>query len=137
LIANNFEAKAYALQSKTQLLPQTLLASIHPKPEYLTLLTYNVWFEEKNIENRYPCILKMLFDSDADIICLQEVTGTFINYLYDSCKALTKSQEYYIPIIQMHWYDTIILSKYPCRFYKKKFENSSMDRCNLTAVIEF
>lgn len=36
----------------------------------------------------------------------------------------------------MHWYDTLILSRYPCRFYKKAFETSGMGRCMLTAVVE-
>ena len=35
----------------------------------------------------------------------------------------------------MHWYDTVILSKFPCKFYKKPFANSEMERNALTAVI--
>lgn len=107
----------------------------HFKPEYLTLLTYNVWFEAHNSQNRYNCILRMLAKSDADIICLQEVNGEFINLLYSSAKQITEKFGYYVPIMKMHWYDTLILSKYPCKFYKKLFENSSMGRCNLVAVI--
>ena len=42
-----------------------------------------------------------------------------------------------MPIMKMHWYDTLILSKYPCRFYKKMFETSGMGRCVLTALFEF
>lgn len=52
-------------------------------------------------------------------------------------KQLEKGQEYYLSITKMHWYDTVILSKYPCRFYKKSFTNSEMERNVLTAVMSF
>jgi hypothetical protein len=42
-----------------------------------------------------------------------------------------------MPVTKMHWYDTLILSKYPCRFYKKEYEVSGMGRCDLIAVVEF
>ena len=41
-----------------------------------------------------------------------------------------------MPVMKMHWYDTVILTKYPCRFYKKIFDSSGMGRCALTAVLE-
>lgn len=42
--------------------------------ENLKFLTYNVWFEDHFIEQRYSVIMKMIKDSTADFICLQEVT---------------------------------------------------------------
>jgi mRNA deadenylase 3'-5' endonuclease subunit Ccr4 len=65
--------------------------------------------------------MRMLADSKADIICLQEVNSNFLAELHQSAKLLTEGCDYYIPIMKMHWYDTLILSKYPCRFYKKPF----------------
>lgn len=42
--------------------------------ENLKFMTYNVWFEDHFVEQRYSVIMKMIKDSDADFICLQEVT---------------------------------------------------------------
>lgn len=78
----------------------------------------------------------MIEDSKADIVCLQEVNKNFLDILHQSAKYL-KEYEYFIPLMNMHWYDTLILSKYPCRFYKKQFQTSGMGRCNLTAVLQF
>lgn len=38
------EVPAYGLLSKQQLPTESLKSQIHSKPEYLTILTYNVWF---------------------------------------------------------------------------------------------
>lgn len=70
------------------------------------------------------------------MICLQEVNLSFLNLLHQYGAELGgKKHEYYMQVSKMHWYDTVILSKYPCRFYKKLFEQSQMGRCLLTAVI--
>jgi endonuclease/exonuclease/phosphatase family metal-dependent hydrolase len=47
------------------------------------------------------------------------------------------SQKYFIPSIKIDWYGTLILSRYPCRFYKKPFDCSQMERSLLMAVVEF
>jgi len=39
----------------------------------VSVLTYNVWFESFYRKERYKVILKMLEQSNADFICLQEV----------------------------------------------------------------
>jgi len=36
----------------------------------------------------------------------------------------------------MHWYDVVILSKYPCKFYKIPFKTSTMGRSVMTCVLE-
>jgi endonuclease/exonuclease/phosphatase family metal-dependent hydrolase len=79
----------------------------------------------------------MLADSGADIICLQEVNQTFLNLLHSPSGCYKRLGEYYMAKTKMHWYDTVILTRYPCRFYKKKFETSMMGRCVLAAVFEF
>lgn len=38
--------------------------------ESLKFMTYNVWFEDHFIEQRYAVIMKMIKDSNADFICL-------------------------------------------------------------------
>ena len=75
-------------------------------------------------------------DSGADVICLQEVNQQFLNLLHSPSGNYKQLGEYYMPVMKMHWYDTVILTKYPCRFYKKIFDFSGMGRCALTAVLE-
>ena len=77
----------------------------------------------------------MLAESEADVICLQEVNQQFLNLLHSPTGKYKKLAEYYIPNMKMHWYDTLILSKYPCRFYRKIFDTSTMGRCALMAVL--
>ncbi len=79
----------------------------------------------------------MLADSNADIICLQEVNQQFLNLLHPSNEIFKSYTECFMPVMPMHWYDTLILSKYPCKFYKIPFATSTMGRCNLVSVIEF
>lgn len=62
----------------------------------------------------------MIADSNADFICLQEVNSNFLNLLHQSSKQFLGS-DYFMAVTKMHWYDTLILSKYPCRFYKKDY----------------
>lgn len=80
--------------------------------------------------------MRMIADSKADFICLQEVNSNFLNLLHQSSKQFQGS-DYFMPVTKMHWYDTLILSKYPCRFYKKDYEMTGMGRSNLMAVVEF
>lgn len=44
----------------------------------LTMMSYNVWFDESDAQNRFPGILNLISNSQADIIFLQEVTPLFI-----------------------------------------------------------
>lgn len=130
-------AATFSMKNRGEVSQSALGGLLPAKPAALSLLTYNVWFEEHNVAARNPCILRMLAESDADVICLQEVNAGFLNELHGALGKVSQKQDHFIPIIQMHWYDTVILSKYPCRFYKKVFEKSSMGRCVLTAVLEF
>ena len=45
-------------------------------------MTYNVWFDQYNWENRLKAVAKIIEDKDSDIICLQEVTDSFINFCF-------------------------------------------------------
>ena len=47
----------------------------------ITLVTYNVWFVEKFFVERRAALCSLLEDSEADVICLQEVTERFLQFL--------------------------------------------------------
>jgi endonuclease/exonuclease/phosphatase family metal-dependent hydrolase len=49
----------------------------------IRIVTYNVWFEDQPfaISHRYPTLLSILAERNADIICLQEVTPVFLQIL--------------------------------------------------------
>ncbi len=44
----------------------------------LSIISWNVWFDQASSETRFPAILDELVSSHADIVFLQEVTPTFI-----------------------------------------------------------
>ena len=78
--------------------------------------------------------MAMLEDSQAGFICLQEVTGRVLEAIHKvSAKGWVK--DYYMSVVPMGWYDTVILSKLKCRFYKRNFKGSFMQRCMLLAEL--
>ena len=46
----------------------------------LTVVTWNVWFDRAHQEARAAALLDVLRDTDADVICLQEVTRPFLGH---------------------------------------------------------
>ena len=40
------------------------------KDKSMRCLTYNVWMDDFNREERFKAIMKIIVDSDADFICL-------------------------------------------------------------------
>lgn len=69
-------------------------------------------------------------DSNADFICLQEVTKNFMEEIQKS--GLFK--DYRTVFVEFHnWYETAILSKYQCRVIKKPFRQTTMGRSMLLA----
>ncbi len=48
------------------------------------ILTYNVWFDSFNREKRYQEILRLVEESHADVVCLQEVIPAFIQLFKQS-----------------------------------------------------
>jgi mRNA deadenylase 3'-5' endonuclease subunit Ccr4 len=63
----------------------------------------------------------MLAESGADVICLQEVNHQFLQMLHSPSGSYKQLEDYYLPHTKMNWYDTLILTRIPCKFYKKKF----------------
>lgn len=47
------------------------------------------------------------------------------------------TKKYFMPSIKIDWYDTLILSRYPCLFYKKPLQGSQMERSVFLAVVAF
>lgn len=79
-------------------------------------LTYNVWFADNNKEERYPAIIQMIADSDAEFVCLQEVTHTFMHqYLLTS---ETIRRKYFVSGNTLPNYGVLILSKYPAKYFE-------------------
>ncbi len=44
----------------------------------LTVVTFNVWFSDRDFEERCDAMMRLLHEADADIIALQEVTPDFL-----------------------------------------------------------
>lgn len=62
------------------LLLSTLL-SLSALADSLTVMSWNVYFDDISDKTRYENIIKTILKTDPDIICLQEVTDQFINQL--------------------------------------------------------
>ena len=45
----------------------------------LRILTYNIWFDNYNAENRNSAIIFEILESNSNIVCLQECTLKFID----------------------------------------------------------
>jgi len=78
------------------------------------IITYNVWFGKHNFENRRKAILEILKQKNSDIVCLQEVTSPFFNFLLEN-EFIKKN--YYISDSYINSYNVVILSKFPTKFY--------------------
>eukprot|EP01031_Cornospumella_fuschlensis_P029626 gene29626-35762_t len=50
----------------------------------LSVLTWNIWFESFEKNKRYGGILRIIGSLNPDVVCLQEVTTSFIRILKDS-----------------------------------------------------
>lgn len=85
--------------------------------EKLTIVSYNIWFDSRHIQNRVNKIIEMLGYMQPTIICLQEVThatysllvDTFTKQGYQSCY---KDLEHFKKIAQIG-YGVLTLSKLP------------------------
>jgi len=98
----------------------------------LTFVSYNVWFEPHNFEERGVELRKIMQESNADFICLQEVTEPFFIKLLSSDWVREK---YYVSKVKVSRYFTVILSKIPCQFYYVDFI-TGMGRYLLYATFE-
>jgi endonuclease/exonuclease/phosphatase family metal-dependent hydrolase len=88
-----------------------------------SIITWNIWFDSFNFNLRVKEILKILEYYHPDIICLQEVTILFKNFLY--LNSFIK-MNYYISDNQINPYGVLILSHKRLKnqiqgFYEMKF----------------
>ena len=87
----------------------------------LTVVTFNVWFDQYYQQERCQALLRVIRDCNADIICLQEITFSFLkqllqlewvqaNYYVSDCTGNT-IQPYGVlllsrmPIALLRWHD--------------------------------
>ena len=69
---------------------------LYPKPN-LKFITYNVWFEDYDFEERADELSKILENSCPDYICLQEVTYKFVKII--TAKPFVM-KEYYVTLVK-------------------------------------
>ncbi|CDW71412.1 UNKNOWN [Stylonychia lemnae] len=81
----------------------------------LKFLTYNVWFDDHFRDQRYQVIHQMIEETDADFVCLQEVTQ---NFLFNLLQQKFLRQNYYVSGNFISGYGVMILSKFPCLIYE-------------------
>jgi len=84
----------------------------------LKFITYNIWFDKHNFNERGIEIRKLLEEGNADFVCLQEVLQSSYSQLLD-CDWLRKS--YYVSGNSINGYTNLIISKHPCVFFVKPF----------------
>jgi tyrosyl-DNA phosphodiesterase 2 len=83
----------------------------------LSFITYNIWFDPHNWDNRVREILKILQKYSPSFICLQEVTNKFLNNLLQDENI---KNNYIISANNVHQYDVLIL------YNKNYLKNSSV-----------
>mmetsp|Transcript_4015 Transcript_4015/g.3357 ORF Transcript_4015/g.3357 Transcript_4015/m.3357 type:complete len:187 (-) Transcript_4015:498-1058(-) len=98
----------------------------------LTFYTQNIWFDAHNMEERYDTLIQMTLDSDADMVCFQEVIGPFWTAVTSN---KTIREKYYISGNNISGYGILMLSKLPAYFFEFKFETSRMERSLLVGEI--
>jgi len=84
----------------------------------ITVITYNVWFDNSNRNIRWEAILELCEDQKADFVCLQEVT-------VEVCKGMCESpfvrENYFVSDFDgrtIGSYGCLLLSRFPVRFYR-------------------
>lgn len=97
----------------------------------LSFITYNVWFDKHNWENRLKALSEIFEKHSPDFICLQEVTSEFLKFILTS-EYIRK--DYYVSGNFNNSYDAIILSKYPTKFYVSEFPTRMGRRLILAEV---
>jgi tyrosyl-DNA phosphodiesterase 2 len=97
----------------------------------ISFITYNVWFEPHNWDNRIRELHNLFQTYNPDFICLQEVTKDFLNFLL--VQEFIQNN-YYISGELKNSYDVMILSKHPVKFYSLPFASSMGRRLLMTEL---
>jgi tyrosyl-DNA phosphodiesterase 2 len=79
----------------------------------LTLVTFNVWFDQYYLRERCQALLHVVKDCDADVICLQEITPGYLKQILkqDWVQASYYVSDYTGGTIQP--YGVLLLSRHP------------------------
>jgi len=101
----------------------------------LSVLTWNVWFEKRAMDERYAEILRVARESDADFLCFQEVTQAFENAVKKE-KTLCKDYDLSGVASAGSWYGVLTLAKkgLGAKFTLGEFKTTRMGRCLLMAT---
>ncbi|CAD8140525.1 unnamed protein product [Paramecium octaurelia] len=91
----------------------------------ISFLTYNVWFEKHNFNERVIEILKIIQQSNCDFVCLQEVTRNF-QIMMSNDKFIQST--YFITGNVITDYGILILSKFKPTFIRELPFNSKFGR---------
>lgn len=96
----------------------------------LSVVSYNIWFDETDRNVRFDALLSLIKSNNPDIICLQEVVPEIYNLL----KIQLSEYKYFFPKQIKYRYGCVIFSKYIIENeYDHYYPNSKMGR-NLLAV---
>jgi tyrosyl-DNA phosphodiesterase 2 len=112
---------AMTVSKRLHVLPQGI--------ETLTIVTWNVWFDQFMFARRCQEIIDILLHLDADFICIQEATAAFVTGL---CAQDFVRKNYYVSDVEgktFSRYGVMMLSKFEVsKFCKFDFEVSVMER---------
>jgi endonuclease/exonuclease/phosphatase family metal-dependent hydrolase len=100
----------------------------------LSVVTWNVWFEDFKFETRTREIIRILKELDADFVCLQEVTPRFVQMI---CDDLWVQKSYCVSDCDgstVRPYGVMMLTKFKvAEFHNFDFTESMMGRSLLVA----
>lgn len=99
-------------------------------------MTYNVWFDAHNKDNRYEAIIQMILMSNANVVCLQECTTIFLSKLVNNKQIRAKFKHYGFQNFTT-FYGVAIISQWPPAnmyeyTYPLKFEGDEAPRSEIT-----
>jgi len=83
------------------------------KKDSFSLLTYNIYFDKNSLSERLPTLMKLMKESNVDVICIQEAIVPFMDELLQQDWV---RDEYYSSHIKFKYpseYDVRIISKIP------------------------
>lgn len=100
--------------------------------EFFSILTWNIWFDQRHFNDRINHIVKILKDFSPNVICLQEVIIESLNLILNDKKLSSLYDFYYdtslITIPGKYGEITMVKKGYVCQFISVPFKNSKMGR---------
>ena len=101
--------------------------------QHFRVLSYNIWFEDRDRLARLEALMATIVDLDPDVICLQEV----IPDIYEVLKLKLLQYPYHFPSVLAYRYGSVIISKHRMEEgINKEFLGSRMGRSLLCATVK-